>query len=164
LSDNLAGTVEALLMARPLVVSDIGGFADTVLHEETGLVVPVDDPPALADALARLLRDRELGQRLGENGRRLMLERFTLARAVADTEKLLTRRRRTADRHYRIAVSVARTISLPFLLLPMAFGVYRGLRRHGFSPSRFAGQRLRHLFYRCIAAVRKPRVTASGPA
>ncbi len=164
LSDNLAGTVEALLMARPLVVSDIGGFADTVLHEETGLVVPVDDPPALAEALARLLRDRELGQRLGENGRRLMLERFTLARAVADTEKLLTRRRRTADGHYRMSVSVARTIALPFRLLPMAFGVYRGLRRHGFSPSRFAGQRLRHLFFRCIAAVRKPRVTASGPA
>jgi len=164
LSDNLGGTVEALLMARPLVVSDIAGFADTVVHEETGLVVPVDDPPALAEAVVRLLRDRELGKRLGENGRRLMLERFTLARAVADTEKLLAARRRTADRHYRASVSLARTIALPFRLLPMGLGVYRGLRRHGFSLSRFAGQRLRHLLGRCIAAVRKPRVTASGPA
>jgi hypothetical protein len=104
-----------------------------------------------------------LGQRLGENGRRRM-ERFTLARAVTDTEQLLARRRRTADRHYRIAVSVARTIVLPFRLIPMILGVYRGLRRHGFSPSRFIGQRLRHLFFRCIAVVRKPRVTASGQA
>jgi glycosyltransferase involved in cell wall biosynthesis len=164
LSDNLAGSVETLLMARPLVVSDIAGFADSVRHEETGLVVPVDDPGALAEAIVRLLRDRALGRRLGENGRRLMLDRFTLARTVADTEKLLAARRRPADRHYRIAVSVARTVALPFRLLPMFLGIYRGLRRHGFSVSRFVRQRARHALGRCIAAVRRPRVTASGPA
>jgi glycosyltransferase involved in cell wall biosynthesis len=164
LSDNLGGTVETLLMARPLVVSDIGGFADTVLPEETGLVVPVDDPFALAEAIVRLLRDRALGRRLGENGRRRMLERFTLARTVADTETLLAARRRTAERHYRIAVSVARTIAFPFRLLPTALGVYRGLRRHGFSLSRFARRRVRHAIGRGIAAVRGPRVTASGRA
>jgi len=163
LSDNLAGTVETLLMARPLVVSDIGGFADTVIHEETGLVVPVDDPSALGEAIARLLGDRALGRRLGENGRRHM-ERFTLARSVADVEKLLEARRRTADGHYRLAVSVARTIALPFRLLPMSLGVYRGLRRHGFSTTRFVLRRLRRLAGRCVRIVRKPRVTASGPA
>ena len=143
LSDNLGGTVESLLMAKPLVVSDIGGFADTVLHEETGLVVPVDDPPALAAALERLLRDRALGRRLGENGRRRMLERFTLARAVADTEELLARRR-TTDRHYRLWVSIARTIALPFRLLPIGIDAYRGLRQHGFSTRRFILRRIRH--------------------
>ena len=163
LSDNLGGTVEALLMERPLVVSDIGGFADTVLHEETGLVVPVDDPPALAAALERLLRDRALGRRLGENGRRRMLERFTLARAVAGTEELLARRR-TAGRHYRIAVSIGRTIALPFRLLPIGIDVYRGLRQHGFSPVRFVLRRIRHIAGRCLALVRKPRVTASDQA
>jgi glycosyltransferase involved in cell wall biosynthesis len=163
LSDNLAGTVETLLMARPIVVSDIGGFADTVLHEETGLVVPVDDPSALAEAIARLIGDRALGRRLGENGRSHM-ERFTLARSVADVEALLAARRRTADRHYRLAVSIARTIALPFRLLPMSLGVYRGLRRHGFSPARFVLRRLRHLAGRCVSLVRKPRVTASDRA
>jgi glycosyltransferase involved in cell wall biosynthesis len=163
LCDNLGGTVEALLMARPLVVSDIAGFADTVLHEETGLVVPVDDPPALSVALERLLRDRALGRRLGENGRRRMLERFTLAKAVADTEELLARRR-TADRHYRIAVSIARTIALPFRMLPVGRDVYRGLRRHGFSPTRFVLRRLRYAAGRLVALVRKPRVTASDQA
>jgi glycosyltransferase involved in cell wall biosynthesis len=163
LSDNLAGTVETLLMARPLVVSDIGGFADTVLHEETGLVVPVDNPGALAEAIVRLLRDRALGRRLGENGRRHM-ERFTLARTVADTEELLAARRRPADRHYRIVVSVARAMALPLRLLPMCIAVYRGLRRNGFSLPHFVRQRIRHALGRCITAVRRPRVTASGPA
>jgi len=164
LSDNLGGTVETLLMAKPLVVSDIGGFADAVLHEKTGLVVPVDDPCALAEAIVRLLRDRALGRRLGENGRRHMLERFTLARTVADTEELLAARRRPADRHYRIAVSVARTIGLPIRLLPMCIGVYRGLRCHGFSLPRFVRQRIRSALGRCIALMRRPRVTVSGPA
>lgn len=163
LSDNLAGTVETLLMAKPLIVSDIGGFSDTVLHEKTGLVVPVDDPFALAEAIARLIRDRALGRRLGENGRRHM-ERFTLARTVADVERLMAARRRPAERHYRIAVSVARTIALPFRLLPMCIGVYRGLRRHGFSLPRYVRRRIRSVIGRCIAAVRRPRVTASGPA
>jgi len=164
LSDNLGGTVETLLMAKPLIVSDIAGFADTVLHEKTGLVVPVDDPGALAEAILRLLGDRALGRRLGENGRRHMLDRFTLARTVADTEKLLATRRRPAERHYRIAASVGRTIALPFRLLPMFLSVYRGLRRHGFSLPRFVYQRARHALGRCIAVVRRPRVTASDPA
>ncbi|HYM60467.1 MAG TPA: glycosyltransferase family 4 protein [Thermoanaerobaculia bacterium] len=165
LSDNLGGTVESLLMARPLVVSDIRGFADTVRHEETGLVVPVDDPAALAAALVRLLRDRDLGRRLGENGRRLMLDRFTLARAVTDTEQLLAAMRQPADRHYRIAVSIWRAIALPVRLLPMCLGVYRGMRRHGFSIPRFVRRRVQHAIGRCIASLRRSwRVAASGPS
>ena len=154
LSDNLAGTVETLLMARPLVVSDIGGFADTVLHEKTGLVVPVDDPIALAEAIKRLIGDRALGRRLGEAGR-VHAQRFTLARTVADTEELLAARRRPAERHYRLGVSVARTAALPFRLLPVGLRVYRSLRRHGFSPSRYIYRRIRSAAGRCVRLVRK---------
>ncbi|HEV2722401.1 MAG TPA: glycosyltransferase family 4 protein, partial [Thermoanaerobaculia bacterium] len=78
LNDNLGGTLESLLMARPLVVSDIPGYRDTVIPEQTGLMVPPGDAGALAAAIVRLLRDPALARRLGENGRRLMLERFTL--------------------------------------------------------------------------------------
>src|SRR5205807_6727598 len=120
----------------------IGGFADTVLHEKTGLVVPVDDPIALAEAIKRLIGDRALGRRLGENGR-IHAQRFTLARTVADIDNLLAARHRPAERHYRIGVSVARTIALPFRLLPMFFRVYRSLRRHGFSPPRYVYRRIR---------------------
>jgi glycosyltransferase involved in cell wall biosynthesis len=161
LSDNLGGTVESLLMARPTVVSDIDGFRDSVLHEETGLAARVDDPESLADAIVRLLRDRELAQRLGRNGRQRALERFTLARTVADTEALLARRCRTAVDHYRLRVSVARAMALPFRLTPVFAAVYRGLRRHGFTLRRFAWQRLVHAMWRAVTLVRKPRVTAS---
>lgn len=161
LSDNLGGTVESLLMSKPLIVSDIAGFSDTVLHEETGLVVPVDDPDALATSIVRLLRDPGLGRSLGENGRRLMLDRFSLARTVADTEALMARKRQPGNAHYRMSVSVARMIALPFRLLPVAINVFRGLRKHEFSALRFARNRAVHVAWRVISAVRGRRVNPS---
>ena len=128
LSDNLAGTVESLLMERPMVVSDIPGFADTIIHEETGLAVPVDDPPALAAAIVRLLRDRDLARRLGQNGRTRMLSRFTLARTVADYDALLSRLPARASDHYRLTRTIARTFAAPFRLLPVAWRAWRAMR------------------------------------
>lgn len=127
LSDNLGGTVESLLMERPLVVSDIGGFADTVIHEETGLVVPKDDPPALAAAIVRLLHDRALARRLGTNGRAHMLSRFTLAHTVAATEALLAQMPARAKDHYRLTTTLARVLAAPFRLLPVALRARRSL-------------------------------------
>jgi glycosyltransferase involved in cell wall biosynthesis len=128
LSDNLAGTVESLLMERPMVVSDIPGFADTVIHEETGLVVPADDPLALAAGIIRLLRDREFARRLGQNGRARMLRRFTLARTVADVDALLSRLPARASGHYRLPVSIGRALAAPFRLLPPALRAWRARR------------------------------------
>lgn len=126
LSDNLGGTVESLLMERPMVVSDARGFADTVIHEETGLVVPKDDPRALAEAIVRLLRDRELAARLGRNGRAHMLSRFMLAHTVTDTEALLART--PLRRGYRLSASLLRALALPFRLLPVMLAVRRAFR------------------------------------
>jgi glycosyltransferase involved in cell wall biosynthesis len=46
--------LEAAAAARPAVVTAVGGDADVVLHERTGLVVPAHDPPALAAAMRRV--------------------------------------------------------------------------------------------------------------
>lgn len=53
--------------ARPLVVSEVGGLPELV-GDGSGLVVPPEDPAALAEALVSLLSDRELAARLGEAG------------------------------------------------------------------------------------------------
>ena len=51
--------------------TDVGGVKEMVTHEETGLVVPMNDPEALAAGLVRLLREPATGRRLGAAAQRL---------------------------------------------------------------------------------------------
>ena len=127
LSENLGGSVESLLMERPLVVSDVRGFADAVRHEETGLVVPKDDPRALADAIVRLLRDRELAQRLGRTGRTHALANFTLHHMVTGTEALLART--PLRRGYRLTATLGRMLALPFRMVVVWLRLRQVFRR-----------------------------------
>jgi glycosyltransferase involved in cell wall biosynthesis len=57
--------VEAFCRARPVVASRVGGIPDLVQDGSNGLLVEPDDMDGLADALVRVLNDRELAERLG---------------------------------------------------------------------------------------------------
>jgi glycosyltransferase involved in cell wall biosynthesis len=61
--------VEAMACGLPVVVSDAGGLPDVVQHEVNGLVVPVGDVAALAQALQRLIEGPVLRQRLANAAR-----------------------------------------------------------------------------------------------
>jgi glycosyltransferase involved in cell wall biosynthesis len=82
LSENYGGTIESLLMKRPTVATDAGGMPEVVIDEQTGLLVPVRDPEALAAAILRLVEDPDLARQLGENGRARMLERHTIQHTI----------------------------------------------------------------------------------
>ncbi len=60
--------LESLATGTPVVSTPVGGIPEILHDGENGLVVPPDDPPALASAMARLLDDSELAQRLGRAG------------------------------------------------------------------------------------------------
>jgi glycosyltransferase involved in cell wall biosynthesis len=60
---------EAFACATPVVASDISGYRD-VMTAETGLLVPPDDPHALAQAVVRLLADEPRRQQLAVSARR----------------------------------------------------------------------------------------------
>jgi len=68
--------IEASAMGLPVVASDLGGPQELVIHGKTGLLVPPRDPAALADAVSRLLDDRDLRRHMGERGIALAHERF----------------------------------------------------------------------------------------
>lgn len=68
--------LEAMALGRPLVASRVGGLAESVLDEATGLLVPPGDADALASALERLLDDRALAERLGAAGPQRVRERY----------------------------------------------------------------------------------------
>ncbi len=56
--------LEAMMGSVPIVASQVGGIPEIVTHEETALLVPPRDPPALAAALAALLSDLPQARRL----------------------------------------------------------------------------------------------------
>jgi len=71
---NASGVVRlAHTMGRPVVVTDVGDLGASVVPEITGLVVPPENPSALADALIRLLKDPVAADRMGQEGRRRLL-------------------------------------------------------------------------------------------
>ncbi len=61
--------IEAMALGKPVVGTAIGGTPEQIEPSVTGLLIPPRDSVALADALARLLEDRALRERMGRSGR-----------------------------------------------------------------------------------------------
>ncbi|MGA6960218.1 MAG: glycosyltransferase family 4 protein [Candidatus Acidiferrales bacterium] len=68
--------LEAMAFAKPLVGAQAGGATDLVADGVNGLLVPPHDPPALAQALERLLRDESLRANLGRKGVQIIREKY----------------------------------------------------------------------------------------
>jgi len=68
--------LEAAACGRPLIATDVPGCREVVIADKTGLLVPVDDPKPLAEAMERLVRSSQQRIRLGVAARRLVDERF----------------------------------------------------------------------------------------
>jgi len=83
--------IEAQAAGVPVVFSDLPGVREAVTDGVGGLMVPPGDPQALADAICRLLTDAPLRRRLGEQGRRMVAERFDFAHNVDRMEEVYQR-------------------------------------------------------------------------
>jgi glycosyltransferase involved in cell wall biosynthesis len=142
LSENLGGTIEALLMECPIVATRTGGLVDSVRDGETGVLVEPLDPQDLARGVLRVLKDPADARRMATNGRRLMLEAFTLDRTVEALDCLYLRELAKAHRGYRWSVSGVRAIiALPVfarLALQLAWDMkYQALWTSGWRPFPF---------------------------
>jgi glycosyltransferase involved in cell wall biosynthesis len=82
------GLLEAMAAGRPVVATRVGGNPEVVVDGETGLLVPLRDPRAMADAVLRLLRDPELARRMGEAASRRARTEFSIPRMVRRMESL----------------------------------------------------------------------------
>ena len=78
--------LEAMMFSKPVVCSDIGGMREIVVDGETGFLVMPESVDELATALARLISDPELRGAMGNKGRRLYEEQFTIATMAAGAE------------------------------------------------------------------------------
>lgn len=70
--------LQAMFAGKPVVATDVGGNKELIVHGETGLLVPKEQPAALARALDELLSDPARRQAMGAAGQRRALAHFTL--------------------------------------------------------------------------------------
>ena len=89
LSSREEGISNALLEAQscgiPAVAADIPGNREIIIHQETGLLVPVGDVDAFADAILTFVQDAELRKAMGETARKRIIENFSIASVVDRT-------------------------------------------------------------------------------
>jgi len=74
--------IEAMHLGMPCIGTNVWAVPEMILDGETGFVVPVDDPQALADRIIRVLSDSELAAKMGDAGRQRAQAIFTWDHAV----------------------------------------------------------------------------------
>jgi glycosyltransferase involved in cell wall biosynthesis len=92
--------LEAASCARPVVGTDIPGNREIVRDGDNGLMVPLRNPAALAEALIRLIENPQLRHRMGQRGRQIVLDEFTerfVFSQVLDLYRALLGRVQAAD-------------------------------------------------------------------
>ena len=99
LSSYLEGMGSSLLDAMaarlPVVATKTGGIPEVVTHRKTGLLVPPRNPSALAKAILKLYKDRDLASRLGQKGYEVVHKKFS---AEAMAKKIIDLYERIAER------------------------------------------------------------------
>ena len=77
--------LEACACGLPIVTTDVPGCRDVVTNKFNGLLVPVQNAPALADALETLITDPELRLKMGKAGREIAVNKFSQTKVNAET-------------------------------------------------------------------------------
>jgi glycosyltransferase involved in cell wall biosynthesis len=93
--------IEAMAMGVPVVATKVRGIEEVVDDGDTGLLVPYDNPQALASNVLRLFDDRDLRTRLKAAARRKVERTYTRERMVRDFEALYADLARSAGPLYR---------------------------------------------------------------
>lgn len=83
--------VEAMAMRKPVVACGTGGVPEIIRHGRDGWLVEERSAAAVANAMASLLKDRELRQAVGERARQTVRERFTPRQQCTTAVGLYTR-------------------------------------------------------------------------
>lgn len=80
--------IEAMAYGVPLIASDGGACPEVVEPGVSGILVPPGDAARLAEEIVRVLRDRELAQRLAEGGFARVSEHFDMARVAREVQEV----------------------------------------------------------------------------
>ena len=77
--------IEAAASGRPIVTTDVPGCREVIKNGENGLLVPVKNAEALADALRQLIENPSLRKEMGRRGREIAEKEFSLDKVISET-------------------------------------------------------------------------------
>jgi len=80
--------LEALASGKPIVATSVPGLKELIIGGENGILVPLNDSDALADAVKAILSSRTLSERLSENAREYALNHFSREAILAEEARL----------------------------------------------------------------------------
>jgi glycosyltransferase involved in cell wall biosynthesis len=80
--------IEAAACGRAVVTTDVPGCRDAIESNETGLLVPINNAVALADAIEYLIENPDVRKRMGTAGRALAEKEFAIEKIVAEHMKI----------------------------------------------------------------------------
>jgi len=87
LTEGFSNTIlEALNMKRPVVATAVGGNPEVITHGRTGILVPSKNVQELASGIVSLINNKDLARRFGENGQKLVREKFLIEMMIKKTE------------------------------------------------------------------------------
>jgi len=81
--------LEAMAMEKPTIVSNNEGLAEAVIDGETGFIVPLGDINALANAILKLIKNKNLSTTMGKNARKRVEELFDIKKNVKVFENVI---------------------------------------------------------------------------
>lgn len=80
--------IEALACGKPVICTDLPGVNEVDKNEVASLHIPPKDCDSLANAILELLENEKLAREMGENGRKLVEEKYTWARVAEEMERV----------------------------------------------------------------------------
>jgi len=80
--------LEAMSCEVPVVASNVGGVPEIITSGENGVLIHPQDPTALAKSVLTILQDKTYASKLGQSGRRTVVERFSAQRMALETVQL----------------------------------------------------------------------------
>lgn len=80
--------IEAMACGKPVIASNIGGPAEIIKNGETGILVPPAQPKILAEKILKLLKDKKTAKKMGEKGRKTIMQDFSWEKIAEKYHKL----------------------------------------------------------------------------
>lgn len=81
-------SLQAAWLEKPLITTPIGGLKEVCLDNQTGYLVPKNNPQAVAEAVLKLFNDKTLRMQMGKKAKNLVQERFTLEHTLQKMEEI----------------------------------------------------------------------------